>query len=211
MDSIKIALIEDHLLIRDAWKSLLSKRSHYSIVAETDNIDDAFSIISATRPDVILMDINLKGKNGAELISEICNKIAHPRIIVVSMNNEYSFVKKMFKLGIMGYVTKFSSQEDFINSIEQVYQGKKYMCEEIKNLFLNNTIHAERNDTENFSIRELDIIRFVSKGFGNKEIAQNLQISIKTVEGHKTKIYKKLGARSIAEIISYSKAKGLDF
>lgn len=208
---IKIILIEDHLLIREVWKDTLSNITNYEIIAESDSINDAYEKICVLKPDVIISDINLKGENGADLIFKICNTIPNPKIIVVSMNNEYSFIKKTFSLGVKGYVTKNSPKADLIESIKKVYEGETYMCTEVKKLFLEKSINSNKEDNLSLSIRELDIIKLISKGRGNKEIATALDLSVKTVEGHKTKIYKKLGVKSIAELISYGKNKGLDF
>jgi two-component system invasion response regulator UvrY len=208
---INIILIEDHLLIREVWKDALSSIEGYNIIAESDNIDDAYEKISELKPDIIITDINLKGENGAELISKICNTIPNPKIIVVSMNNEYSFIKKAFTIGVKGYVTKYSPKADLIESIERVNNGEIFMCSEVKKLFLEKSINPGKEDNIHLSLRELDIIKLIAKGHSNKEIATNLDLSIKTVEGHKTKIYKKLGVRSIAELVNYGKNKGMDF
>ena len=208
---IRILLIEDHLLVREAWKDALSKVDGYEIVGESDNMADAYEKVSLLKPNIILMDINLHGENGAELVYKICNTIPNPKIIVVSMNNEYSFIKKMFSTGIKGYVTKFSPKSDLIEAIKKVYTGETYLCSEVRKLFLQKSLNPSKEDNLSLSLRELDIIKLITKGMANKEIATQLDLSIKTVEGHKTKIYKKLGVKSIAELITYGKAKGLDF
>lgn len=208
---IKIILIEDHLLIREVWKDALASIEGYSIVAESDNVSDAYEKISKLKPDVIITDINLKGENGAELVSKICNTIPNPNIIVVSMNTEYSFIKKMFAIGIRGYVTKYSSKADLIEAIDRVYNGEIFMCSEVKKLFLEKSINPTKQDNISLSLKELDIVKLISKGHSNKEIASHLELSVKTVEGHKTKIYKKIGVHSIAELVSYGKNKGMDF
>jgi len=208
---IKILLIEDHLLIREIWKDALSSIENFKIIGESDSIEDAYEKVSQLKPDIILSDINLKGENGAVLIEKICNTIPNPKIIVVSMNTEYSFIKKAFAIGVKGYVTKNSPKSDLIEAIKSVYNGEIYMCSVVKKLFLEKSIHPKKEDNLNLSLRELDIIKLITKGCSNKEIASDLDLSIKTVEGHKTKIYKKLGVKSIAELISYGKAKGLDF
>lgn len=208
---ISILLIEDHLLVREAWKDSLQQIEEYSIIGEAESVLEAYEKVSTLKPNVILMDINLHGENGAELLYKICNTIPHPKIIIVSMNNEYSFIKKAFSVGAKGYVTKFSPKSDLIEAIKKVASGETYMCTEVKKIFLEKSINPSKEDNINLSLRELDIIKLIAKGKGNKGIATSLDISLKTVEGHKTKIYKKLGVKSIAELITYGKTKGLDF
>lgn len=208
---IKIILVEDHLLIREIWKDTLSNFEDIEVIAESDSINDAYEKISKFKPDVIITDINLKGENGAELITKVCNTIPNPKIIVVSMNNEYSFIKKTFAIGAKGYVTKFSPKNDLILAVNKVAAGEIFMCTEVKKIFLEKSINPGKDDNLNLSLRELDIIKLIAKGASNKDIASELDLSIKTVEGHKTKIYKKLGVRSIVELVNYGKKKGLDF
>lgn len=208
---IKIILVEDHLLIREVWKDTLSSIENYEIIGESDNISDAYEKICKLKPDVIITDINLKGENGAELIAKVFNTIPNPKIIVVSMNNEYSFIKKTFSIGVKGYVTKFSPKADLIEAIRKVSSNEIYMCSEVKKLFLEKSINPSKDDNIHLSLRELDIIKLIAKGLSNKDIASKLDLSVKTVEGHKTKIYKKLNVRSIVELVNYGKLKGMDF
>ena len=209
---IKIILVEDHLLIREVWKDSLSSIEGYEIIAESDNVNDAYEKISKLKPDVIIItDINLKGENCTELITRVCNTIPNPKIIVVSMNNEYSFIKKTFSIGVKGYVTKSSPKADLIEAIKTVSSNEVYMCSEVKKLFLEKSINPNNEDNMHLSLRELDIIKLCSKGSSNKDIAAQLDLRVKTVEGHKTKIYKKLNVRSIVELAIYGKLRGMDF
>lgn len=208
---IKILLVEDHLLIREVWKETLSKIENYEIIGESDNASDAFEKVSSLKPNIILLDINLRGENSVDLINKICNTVPNPKIIVVSMNNEYSFIKKTFTIGVKGYVTKFSPKADLIEAISEVANGKTYMCSEVKKLFLEKTLNPDKDDNLNLSMREIEMIKFIVKGLPNKEISEKLNVSVKTIEGHKTKIFKKLGTKSTAELISYAVSKGLDF
>ena len=208
---ISILLVEDHILVRDAWKEVLSKIDAFKVIGESDCIDDAYAKIMDLRPDIILTDINLRGKNGVDLITKITNTLANPKIIVVSMNDECSFIKKMFSIGIKGYVTKFSPQADLIEGIKKVYLGENYLCSNITNSLLEKSQYSANEDDTDLSLRELDLMKLISKGCSNKEIADKLNLSVKTVEAHKTKIYKKLGVKSMGELISYGKTKGMDF
>lgn len=135
---ISILLIEDHLLVRESWKEVLGKVTDFQIVAESDNADDAFEKIQKFRPNVILLDINLKGVASVDLIKKIVDTMPHPKIIVVSMNIEYFFIKKMFTYGIKGYVTKYSPKDDLIDAIYKVQGGETYFCSEVRKLFLDN-------------------------------------------------------------------------
>ncbi|WP_317898060.1 response regulator transcription factor [Aurantibacillus circumpalustris] len=206
---IKILIIEDHSLIRDAWKEILSRIDTFQVVGESDDIEDAYKKTVQLKPDIILTDINLGKQNGVDLIKKIVETVAKPKIIVVSMNDEYNFIKKMFRLGIKGYVTKFSPQTDLIDGIRRVYNGENYLCSVITKLLLEISDQS-KEETNNLSLRELDVLKLISQGNSNKEIADKLNLGVKTVEAHKTRLYKKLGVKSIAELITYGKSKGYD-
>src|SRR5690606_15176331 len=132
---INILLVEDHLLVREAWKETLSKQSNIKVVAEADNIQEAYGKVLQFKPDIILSDIHLRMENGVDFINQVMNTVANPKIIVVSMNDEYSFIKKMFSLGVRGYVTKYSPQSDLIDAINKVSVGEIYLCSVSQKLF----------------------------------------------------------------------------
>jgi len=202
---IKILLVEDHKLVRQAWRTLLSSKSAYTIVGEAESGAEALELIRQHNPDIILLDINLKGESGNAIIPTICNILPHPKIIVVSMNGEYSFVKNMFKLGVKGYITKNAPLQDMLSGIEEVARGKVFMSSDLTELF--------RQDTEasggSVSIKEIEVLRLIARGYSNKTIAQELGISEKTVEGRKTSIYRKLKVKNNVGLVKYASQNGL--
>jgi len=203
---IKILLVEDHKLVRQAWRNILLTQDDIRIIGEAETGTEALAFVKVTAPDIILLDINLKGENGSTIIPVLCNILPHPRIIVVSMNAEYSFVKSMFKLGVVGYITKNASLEDMLLGIREVSEGNKYMSQDLKQLFTESAI----DDVErpNITIKEIEIIRLIAKGLSNKEIAVARNISEKTVEGRKTSIYKKLQIKNNIGLLKYATDNG---
>ncbi len=204
---INILLVEDHQLVRQAWRNLLHSQSEYRIIGEAETCKEALAFIRTTSLDIILLDVNLKGENGSTIISTICNILPHPKIIIVSMNSEFSFVKSMFKLGAMGYITKNASIEDMLLGIKEVSNGGKFLSQDLKNLFANNSV--EKIEKLNLTIKELEIIKHISCGLSNKEIAALLNISEKTVEGRKTIVYKKLQVKNNVGLLKYATDNGL--
>jgi two-component system invasion response regulator UvrY len=203
---IKILLVEDHKLVRQAWRNLLLAQKDIVIIGEAETNDEALAFIKTTTPDIILLDVNLKGQNGSEIIPTLCNILPHPKIIIVSMNTEYSFVKSMFKLGIMGYITKNASLEDMLFGIREVAKGVKYKSQDLKQIFTEQEIDGE--ERPNITIKEIEIIRLIAKGLSNREIAIERNISEKTVEGRKTSIYKKLQIKNNVGLLKYATDNG---
>lgn len=207
MKIITILLVEDHKLVREAWQSTLSTFPNLKIVGEADNNDDAFKLTRSLMPDIIIMDINLKGESGVDAIKNIINVIAKPRIIIVSMQSEIAFVKKMFTFGVMGYVTKNSSKSELIESINKVYEGSKYICKELNDILISESLENRKEPA--LTAREAEILPLICKGLTNVEISECLNIHIKTIEGHKTNIYKKLNVKNTLALINYANSKGL--
>ncbi|MBI3519072.1 MAG: response regulator transcription factor [Bacteroidetes bacterium] len=207
MKIIKILLVEDHKLVREAWHSTLSLYPNIKIIGEADNNEDAFNLTKNLLPDIIIMDINLKGESAVDGIKNILNKLAKPKIIIVSMQNDIVFVKKMFVLGVLGYVTKNSSKNELIDSINRVFNGSKYICNELNEVIINEGLSDKKEPL--LTIRERELLEFICKGMTNAEIAEILKLSSKTIEGHKTNIYKKLGIKNTLGLINYINTKGL--
>jgi len=204
---IKLYIVEDHKLLRDAWKFLISSRKDILIVGESDNIDQAFEEILVLLPEVILLDINLKGRSGIELIRQLKASVPYIKIIVVSMHNEYAFVKKAFAMGINGYISKNANGKNIFEAIDKVMNSQYFISDDLQKIILDRPATDElKND---LTFKEIEVIQFICKGYSNKQLAVGLNCSIKTVEGHKSKIYKKIGIRSQAEIYHFALANGL--
>ncbi len=203
---INILLVEDHQLVRQAWRNLLLSQRDIRIVGEAETGTEALSFVRITAPDIVLLDVNLKGENSSVIIPTLCDILPHPKIIIVSMSSEYSFVKNMFKLGVMGYITKNASVDDMLLGIREVFNGNKFLSQDIKFLFANESV--EKIERPSLSLKEIEIIRQIAKGLTNKEIANLLTISEKTVEGRKTAIYKKLQIKNNIGLLKYASDNG---
>lgn len=207
MENIKIILVEDHQLVREAWKSSLLNEQKYSIVAEAENVKDAVHLIKMVKHDVIILDINLKNESGVDVIVQVMDFLAKPKIIIVSMMSEYSFIKNMMNLGVKGYVTKNSSITELIKAIEAVNEGKTYLCNEINEIIINKSLMQETS--ENLTNKEIVVLKQICSGKSTKEISSDLNVSVKTIEGHKTKLYKKVNTSNLIGLINYAKQKGI--
>lgn len=207
MEKIKIILVDDHQLVREAWKATLFTEDNFSIVGEAENVKDAIHLIKMTQHDIVILDINLKSESGVDVILEVNKFLGKPKIIVVSMMAEYSFIKNMLNLGVKGYVTKNSSIDELREAIEKVHAGQRFLCKEINDVIINNSLSDAKS--EELSNKELIVLKEICKGQNTKEISITLNISAKTIEGHKTKIYKKLKTSNLLAIVNYAKQKGI--
>lgn len=207
MEKIRIILVEDHQLVREAWKASLSNDNKCTIVAEAENVKDAVHLIKMIKHDVIILDINLKNESGLDVLHQVMPFLAKPKIIVVSMMSEYSFVKNVMNLGVKGYVTKNSSISELIKAIESVNNGESYLCQEINELLIAKSLM--QTTVQSLTTKEIAVLKEVCTGRLTKDIAAEIGVSVKTIEGHKTKIYRKLNTTNIISLVNYAKQNGI--
>ncbi|HEV7780561.1 MAG TPA: response regulator transcription factor [Chitinophagaceae bacterium] len=213
MSKISVFIVEDHQMVREMWVQLFSGRKEIEVVGESGNPGEAVEMIKSKRPDIVLLDINLPGSSGMELVPLIRKFAPGSKIIAVSMHNQPAYTKKMLQLGALGYVTKNSSHEEIFKAIETVMKGKTYVCMEIRNILSDQALQDEPSgpDVKELSIREIEIIRLIKEGLSSKEIAARLHISIRTAEVHRHNILKKLGLKNTASLISFINTTDLSF
>jgi DNA-binding NarL/FixJ family response regulator len=211
MDKITILLVDDHKLIRESWSIILNNDPRFSVIGETSNVDDAVNISRDQRPQIVLMDINMSPVNGFEATKLIRKFSPGSRIIGISMHSMPAYARKMLQIGAMGYVTKNSSKDELLAAIIEVSSGKKYVCEEVKNILAQQELVEEggQPDMNILSRREIDVVQLIKEGLSSKEIAVRLDISLKTVEVHRYNVLKKLNLKNTAALVNFTNANGL--
>jgi DNA-binding NarL/FixJ family response regulator len=212
MEKITILIADDHTLVRETWSFILNSDPRFYVVAECGSGEDAVEMAKNLRPAIVIMDINLPGINGIEATQQIRKFSPGSRILGVSLHTQPTYARKMMQKGAMGYVTKNSSREEMFKAIIEVHEGKKYVCEEIKNILSEQVISGEDQPSglNALSQREIEIISFIKKGFSSKEIADALIISVKTVEVHRYNILKKLNLKNAAALVNFVNNSQLD-
>lgn len=213
MDRITILIADDHTLVRETWAFILNTDSRFKVIAECGSGEEAVEKAKDLRPDVVIMDINLPGMNGIEATQLIRKFSPGTKILGVSLHTQPTYARKMIQKGAMGYVTKNSSREEMFKAILEIIDGKKYVCEEIKNILSAQVISGEDQQTglNSLSQREIETISYIKKGFSSKEIAEALSISVKTVEVHRYNILKKLNLKNAAALVNYINNSQLEF
>jgi len=205
MNKISILIADDHKLIRETWSYILNNDPRFKVVAACANGEEAVELAKEKHPGIILMDINMSPFSGLEATKQIRKIMPDSKIIGVTMHSQPAYAKKMLQIGARGYVTKNSSKEEMIKAILEVYQGNKYVCEEIRNILSDQSLE-EKQDSPSINTlteREMQIINLIKQGFSSKEIAGSLEISLKTVEVHRHNILKKLKLKNSASLVNF--------
>ena len=205
MEKITILIADDHTLVRETWSFILNTDERFSVIAECGSGEEAVELAKQLRPNIVIMDINLPGMNGIEATQLIRKYSPASKILGVSLHTQPTYARKMIQKGAMGYVTKNSSREEMFKAIMEVQNDRRYICDEIKNILSEQVINGEDQQTglNALSQREIEIISFIKKGFSSKEIAENLDISVKTVEVHRYNVLKKLNLKNSAALVNY--------
>lgn len=205
MKKIKILITDDHTLLRESWALILNADPRFSVVGECGSGEKAVELAQQLQPDVVIMDINLPGISGIEAAEMVKKHSPNSKIIAISMHTQPAYARKMMLSGAEGYVTKSSSREEMVEALLEVYENRRYICNDIKNILSEQMMNTdEKVDILNsLSTREIDIIGFVKKGLNSKEISEKLSISVKTVEVHRYNILKKLKLKNAAAMVNF--------
>ncbi len=192
--STKVMIADDHVMIREGIKQLLEFDGDIEIIAEANNGEECIELLESFIPDVLLLDINMPGKNGIETLKEIKNKKMPVKILILTVHNEVDYLIKAIDIGIDGYLLKNSNSAELKKAIELVMQGDVYIQPDLipalnsKLIIKNNN----REKIESLTKRELEVLIFLASGMFNKEIAEKMNISERTVKNHVFSIFKKI-------------------
>ena len=213
MSDITIVLGEDHLITRQGILRLLEDEEGLSIIGEASNGEEAVQMVTDLKPDVVIMDIAMPKLNGIEATRQI--KVIHPRtgVLILSAYDDDEYVFAMLKAGAAGYLLKSVSGDELIRAVKAIHNGEPVLdpgiAKKVMNYFkFQNKIPSVKEDSEHLSKRELDIIKLAAKGLTNKEIADQLHLSFRTVEGHMRDVFNKLGVGSRTEAVLFGLRKG---
>jgi DNA-binding NarL/FixJ family response regulator len=206
---IKILIVEDHQLVSEAWKYILKDEENFTVLGVTDSALEAVTFSTNLRPDVILMDVNLKDGNGIDATAQINNLLPKTRIIGLSLHEDMVFVKKFFSNGAKGYLSKNTNKQELVEAINKVYNGEQYIAKELKDRYFSSLMNLDNtSQKKELTLKEIEIVKLISKGLTSKEIADKIFLSPRTVETHRHNILKKLNIPNAAQLTGWAKEKG---
>ncbi len=207
MSKIKVFLVDDHKILREALIILLSQQENIEVAGEAADGIDALNKIAHVKPDIAIVDISLPKLNGIDLASTLKHEYPQIKTIILTMHKSEEFIAKALQAGVKGYILKDNALEELIQSIETVYHGDIFLSQgvtqHVVNSFIKN-IPGECVAREQISSRERGILQLLAEGKSNKEISDILSLSIKTVETHRANIMRKLGFKSIIDLVLYA-------
>jgi DNA-binding NarL/FixJ family response regulator len=206
---IKIVLVDDHRIFRHGLKSLLSEVDFIEVIGEASGGSELLELLKKIKPDLVIVDISMKDISGIEVSKQITSLYPEIKIMILSMHTNEEFVINAIKAGVNGYLSKDASRDELLDAIKIIYEGGECYSKLVSDNFLKSYVKkykAEHNLLENKTLtqRELEILKLAAVGLTNKEIADKLFISNKTVDCHKNNIVQKLKLKNTAEMVLYA-------
>ncbi len=205
-DPIRLVLADDHAVVRSGLRMLLDSESEFEVVAEASNIEDARRYVRGHHPKVLVLDLNMPGGSSLEAIPAIREESPDTEIVVLTMQQEPAFAREALRAGALGYVLKEAADDELVQAVRLAAAGESYL-----NPKLGARIASEPppGPPDDLSEREVDVLRLIALGHTNAEIAEQLFLSVRTVETHRSHIQQKLRLTSRAELVGYALERGL--
>ncbi|MGR5068376.1 response regulator [Vibrio alfacsensis] len=207
-----VVLVDDHELVRAGIRTLLGAIESIEVVGECGEGLDALPILKQLTPDLVVLDISLKGLNGIELVSLIRKQNTNIKILMLSMHNNVEYVAKCLRNGAQGYLLKDSAVDELEPAVMNVLSGDSYISREVDESMLDKLLLDENTPTsllELLTSRQRQILQLIAEGYSTKQIADSLHVSVKTVETHRTHIMKRLNIFDIAGLVRLAMEKRL--
>ena len=214
MKTIRIVLADDHTVVRKGLRLLLQSVPQFEILADAADGRQVVALAEELRPDVVVMDIAMPNLNGIEAARQISARLPHTAIVFLSMHSDEAYVIKALKAGARSYLLKDSAENDLINAVQAVSEGKSFFSPAVSKMLAEDYMrrmreHGVEDSFDLLTTREREILQLLAEGKSNKEVANLLNLSLYTVETHRGNIFQKLNLHGTADLILYAVRKGV--
>jgi two-component system, NarL family, response regulator NreC len=210
--TIRILIADDHGVMRGGLRALLEDEPGIEVVGEASSGEEVIALTDKLRPDIVLMDIGMPGVDGIEATRTIKTTYANIQVLVLSVYEDESLLREAIQVGAAGYIIKRAAEGELISAIQAVSRGDMYIHPAITRLLFSQhppADHSLEASLESLSPRELEVLGYLARGYTNRQIAETLYISTRTVESHRANIMGKLGIKNRIELVEYAKKYGL--
>jgi len=203
-----VFLVDDHPLVRQGLAQIINGETDLEVIGEAEDASKALHLIETKQPDLVIVDISLRGNNGLELIKNIKAILPNLPILVFSMHDETVYAQRALRAGARAYVMKQESADKILLAMRRIIDGDIYVSHRVADQVLQQLVNGKAAGNESpidrLSDRELEVIQLIGKGLSTREIASNLNLSVKTIESHRAHIKEKLNLRNATELVQFS-------
>jgi DNA-binding NarL/FixJ family response regulator len=213
-NKLRIVLADDHTILREGLRALLSADPNIDIIGEAQDGREAVRCVENLEPDLLLMDLSMPRMSGLDAISEIKKRFPKTKIIALTVHKTEEYLLTTLQAGVNGYVLKDATHDELVMAIHHVMAGKRYLSPGISEKVIEGYLEGKEDNLsvsswQKLSQREREVLKLIAEGYKNKEIAEDLCISLKTVEKHRANLMKKLDLHNAAGLTVYAVEKGL--
>jgi two-component system response regulator NreC len=207
---IRVVLVDDHAVVRSGLRLLLDGQEDIEVIGDAGNAQDAIFRARALKPDVMLLDVVMPGESGIEVLPKLLKESSETKILVLSMQDDPSYVREAFAAGAKGYVLKEAADEEVVSAVREVAVGGSYVHPALgARMVAAEAADRAAAEADPLSDREREVLRLLALGHTNQEIAEKLYISVRTAESHRAHIMQKLQLSTRAELVRYVLSNGL--
>lgn len=203
-----VMIVDDHPIVRQGLRQLINREKDLQVCGEASDIKEARDVLKSITPDVIILDLSLKDSDGLELIKDIRGRDQRLPVLVLSMHDEAIYAERLLGAGANGYIMKQAAAEQLLTALRRVLTGGVYVSEAVGATMIEKYAASGRSrpsdPLNDLSNRELQVLNLVGRGQTTREVAENLNLSVKTVESHRQRIKKKLGLQTASQLVQYA-------
>jgi len=204
----KVLLVDDHPIVRQGLALLIDRETDLIVCGEADGAHSAFQAIASLAPDLVVLDISLTGPDGLDVLKEIRTKTANLPVLILSMHDEAIYAERAMRAGANGYIMKQEATEKVLVAIRRILQGDVYLSDRLTNTMLQQMVRgngpSKGSPLLNLTDRELEVFRLIGAGHGTRQIADELHLSVKTIESYQAHIKEKLALRNARELVQHA-------
>ena len=204
----RILLVDDHPIVRQGLALLIDRESDLCVCGEAEGAHSAFHAITTLRPDMVVLDISLNGPDGLDVLKEIRANTTNLPVLILSMHDESIYAERAMRAGANGYIMKQEATEKVLVAIRRILQGEVYLSDRLTNTMLQQYVRgaspAKGSPLVNLTDRELEVFRLIGEGHGTRQIAEELHLSVKTIESYQAHIKEKLALRNARELVQHA-------
>jgi two-component system, NarL family, response regulator NreC len=205
----RILLADDHTMVRQGFRMILSSQADMEIVGEAGNGREAVEMAEKLEPDVVVMDVSMPELNGIEATRRLAASLPHTRVLALSMYKDSVYVREILRAGARGYLLKDAIDRDLLAAVRAVAQGDGYLSPAVSDAVLSDYRRHVSDPIDLLSSREREVLQMIAEGKTNKDIASTLNLSIYTVDAHRGRIMEKLNLHSVGELVRFAVRNGL--
>lgn len=209
--TIRLVIADDHGVLRAGLRALLNAEPDLQVVGEAANGREALKLVAELTPDILVLDINMPDPGGLAVLQQLGATTPATRVLILTFYEDEALLRQAIQAGACGYITKRAIESELIDAVRAVWRGELYIHPSMTRALLapSPAVPADSNLVEQLTPREIDVLRYIAQGYTNRQIADELCISVRTVESHRANLTAKLGLRGRVELVRYAREHGL--